>query len=475
MVPKVRSPTKMKSSLARSFQGRSVVNDRNNKRSYSPSKKQRNKIHISVYLGIIALILAIRSFGRFDPLSQDGAKSDEIGNKQTSSFIEIKKSKNVVVASDINSSKSDYTIGKDEKKNENQKNATNTTVDEKKKQPDVIPMPIAESLFNESSILKQNDTKKKNPKPDLAWLMSFPNSGTSFTLRVVRRASKRTTGTNYGREKMYSGSSVPYHPSVKNGPFVHVLHFEVPEKFILTKTHCGGFCSTCAPDSYLLSEDEFKEWCLSGKSLSENEEFKEISYDIKMVKKVLYLIRNPFDNIVSRFHLIHNEQVRLGKEGDENAKKWLEKHPRDIKGFHEWCSESEKFDVEELTYFPEAASFPSVICRSEFIKYIQWHNHASKIVKSHKIPLLTIHYEDYDSKYDESIDSILNFLELEKIGNLKDFKLSDYSEYYTEEQKKQSIELMKKMASDKTLKNIKRYFNSNTPADKVPSTKHLRT
>ena len=36
--------------------------------------------------------------------------------------------------------------------------------------------------------------------PKIAWLMSFPNSGTSYTMTLVGRASNRSFATNYASE-----------------------------------------------------------------------------------------------------------------------------------------------------------------------------------------------------------------------------------------------------------------------------------
>lgn len=56
--------------------------------------------------------------------------------------------------------------------------------------------------------------------PHIAWLMSFPNSGTSYTLRLVQ------TSGPYLRQQTAN---------------------ELPKTYILTKTHCGGRCVHCIP------------------------------------------------------------------------------------------------------------------------------------------------------------------------------------------------------------------------------------
>jgi hypothetical protein len=85
----------------------------------------------------------------------------------------------------------------------------------------------------------------------VVWLMSFPNSGTSYTIDAVRELTITTTATNYGLEgAMKDQESTPAFPDMeeaKNGPFLHVTpgrEINIP-KLLLTKTHCGGYCSSC--------------------------------------------------------------------------------------------------------------------------------------------------------------------------------------------------------------------------------------
>lgn len=49
--------------------------------------------------------------------------------------------------------------------------------------------PLVDSSSSSSSLL-----------PDIAWLMSFPNSGRSYTMRLVQAVSNTTAATNYAEE-----------------------------------------------------------------------------------------------------------------------------------------------------------------------------------------------------------------------------------------------------------------------------------
>jgi hypothetical protein len=84
-------------------------------------------------------------------------------------------------------------------------------------------------------------------RPKMVWLMSYPNSGTSYTMTMVARASNRSIATNYGREvtvpptlntPLYPGQDWSY-----QGPYYNSNpRRPLPDDYILVKTHCGGKC-----------------------------------------------------------------------------------------------------------------------------------------------------------------------------------------------------------------------------------------
>eukprot|EP00957_Ditylum_brightwellii_P110143 8400658-Ditylum_brightwellii.AAC.1 len=56
------------------------------------------------------------------------------------------------------------------------------------------------------------DPDENAPWPRIAWLMSFPNSGTSYTLALSESATMTTTGSTYGEHHPdENGNSVPVH------------------------------------------------------------------------------------------------------------------------------------------------------------------------------------------------------------------------------------------------------------------------
>jgi hypothetical protein len=162
----------------------------------------------------------------------------------------------------------------------------------------------------------------------IAWLMSFPNSGTSYTSKLIRHISQTSTGSNYGTENLGPrGDSIPVFPDQPEGPFwvdptMH-LEFDDPTEYVLTKTHCGGRCERCPPRKYVETTYSFRHRCLAGKWVAHDNGKNTVvygSYPPDRVTKAIHLIRDPFDNVVSRFHL-------------ERSIKGLDHYPSTREGF----------------------------------------------------------------------------------------------------------------------------------------------
>lgn len=100
------------------------------------------------------------------------------------------------------------------------------------------------SFFSRDELVEDDDILGQQPNlvgPKIAWLMSFPNSGTSFTSKMIRHASEMSTASNYGEENRdLHGNSVPVYPNVTHGPFWIDPHSmdstERPSNYVLTKT-----------------------------------------------------------------------------------------------------------------------------------------------------------------------------------------------------------------------------------------------
>jgi len=135
--------------------------------------------------------------------------------------------------------------------------------------------------------------------------MSYPNSGTSFTIHMTRELSNTTTATNYGGEGEIRDK--PSTPIYADGPFLELIPgrtTELPTSYILTKTHCNknSYCVYCSPNKFVLSLDSFVLGCRSGRKLvwkrDDNGKVNKMevirintSYKLDEVKKAVHMIR----------------------------------------------------------------------------------------------------------------------------------------------------------------------------------------
>ncbi|KAL3761741.1 hypothetical protein ACHAWU_001257 [Discostella pseudostelligera] len=314
----------------------------------------------------------------------------------------------------------------------------------------------------------------------VVWLMSFPNSGTSYTLHAIRELTNTTTATNYGLEgEIRDEESVPVFPgdSGLNGPYLELLPGRTTTlpKLILTKTHCGGYNTILDPTKYIISSRTFLRWCLTGKrgvySSSRSSSFgatpsiesQPVHYHKDVVKRVVHLIRNPLDNVVARFHNERNKFVRMQDE------EWLKEYPNNKRGFRKWCREIDD-DSNALAESPWidqdlVNAFDGVPCRAEFFRYIQWHNHAFTVTQLDLgVPSMVLHYEDYSTRYGEVTRELMNFLELKPVDVAEDLPefiphkvYSHY--YYSKEQTRAIASLVKEYSMKTTWQYLERYFD----------------
>jgi hypothetical protein len=345
---------------------------------------------------------------------------------------------------------------------------------------------------------------------------SFPNSGTSFTSLLIRHASNATTASNYGMEcnPGQDGKSVPVHEWSSKGPYW--LHpptdeisksaekrrgsikqqiieysgtetaksgsYNIPQTgaSILTKTHCGSRCTFCPPDKYIETWQSFLINCLSGsrsvpikdkqhvdakslKNANAGYQKEYTTYHPSLVEKAVHLIRNPFDNLVSRFH---HEQKEHKKRHDTQ---WTNRYSNNAHGFRKWCADEDtlfhstegKIDWTSMGYNPKLMRmhFKGVACHAEFFRYVQWHNYAIESVKRLEIPVMYVHYEDYTTNLAGVTDRMLDFLNMTRVGALPSFDSNkDYSDYFSLEERAAASELMRVVASDSSKELMERYW-----------------
>ena len=232
---------------------------------------------------------------------------------------------------------------------------------------------------------------------------------------------------------------------------------------VLTKTHCGGRCAHCPPRRYVETLSTFLGECLSGArkvpAPGAPGGYAKVfgSYDPNLVGRAVHVVRNPFDNAVSRFH---HEQKQHKKQRDEKGRKWLERYPNDPQGFRRWCADEDlAVDGTEFAYDGLEGRMGGIPCRSEMYRYARWHSLAIESARALDLPVLHVYYEDYRTDLSGTADAMLDFLGLERVGTLPSFdSRKDYSDYFTREERAAASDFMGRVAGREGRGLIERYF-----------------
>jgi hypothetical protein len=106
-----------------------------------------------------------------------------------------------------------------------------------------------------------------------------------------------------------------------------------------------------------------------------------------------------------------------------------------------------------------ANSMEGVPCRTEFFRYIQWHNLAFSVTSDLNVPSYVFHYEDYSNRFDEVTTELIEFLELERKSDAPDFiDNKEYGYYYSREQKEAIAVMVKEFSTKSTWQHLHHYF-----------------
>eukprot|EP00985_Skeletonema_marinoi_P005281 scaffold2279_cov133-Skeletonema_marinoi.AAC.10 len=320
-------------------------------------------------------------------------------------------------------------------------------------------------LIRDSPLRGSPDT----PLP-LAWLMSFPNSGTSYTITMVKKVTGRNTASNYGKESR-GEDGMGVNVFAQNGTTAAGPPFWIdptsrtlshPTKgYILTKTHCGSRCNNCSVSKYVENHALFLQHCLEGRYNIKDHDGqlteKLGSYDKALVKRAVHLIRDPFDNVVSRFHLHYKNLVK------KNRADQIAAYPRTREGFRRFCiDEGRRYysDEKQSKFYKDVFdSVKDVPCHADFYRYIQWHNLAFATTWDLNVPTIIVHYENYTDNFIETKDALLAFLGQDGIYDAPEFVTGKtYRDYYTADEIDAVSVLFSKLALEKTWHNTKHYF-----------------
>lgn len=249
---------------------------------------------------------------------------------------------------------------------------------------------------------EEHDHRKKEEDDDGPWvaqLLSYPNSGTSYTLMNTWLLANRTTATGKGGADPHDRLAL--RPDKGYGaPYVARPDLLPHSKgLVLTKAHCDGHCFTCRPASTMTEEFELKCRAAAWTDGSYHKDH----YGMDIVKGFVHLVRDPLDNCVSRMH----HGLKTAKPDDERVDEIriaLADNP--VSGLDGWCAYldeiSRPYLPAAITGRDDAHELLSIPCHAEFIRYVAWHNAAYKMteVKYAALPTYRLYYENYTANYD---------------------------------------------------------------------------
>ncbi len=267
----------------------------------------------------------------------------------------------------------------------------------------------------------------------------------------MRVVTGKLTASNYKSEH-----DVAVYETLPEGPFFtdkDVSDMVRPTKgFVLTKTHCTAYGNAAYPQT--VTAIEFTQSCLEGNTILTDEGEETVySYSPDIVSRAVHIFRDPFDNIVSRFHLHREIFSRSNQTG------LVVRHPKTKTGFRSYCKYlgDDRFYKEHLDLFDEGIK--DIPCLSDFFRYIQWHNLAFTTTEDLRLSTLIIHYEDFLTNFDQTKDALLEFLDQDEIRDAPPFETGkSYREYYTKEEIQAVSRMFSKLASQKTWDQISHYF-----------------
>lgn len=315
----------------------------------------------------------------------------------------------------------------------------------------------------------------------ISYLLSYPMSGTSFTMLLMSRTTNMTLATNYAQSAYATddGKHIPVykpgdvdandeHVTIEGSPFWYTTYESTarPTKNVLTLSHCGGHCMyPCLPNQYVQTAISFDEQCRTVIDHTKDDDGKD-KYTItvtpkKDVNNLIHLIRDPFSNIVSRFHA-YLSQFTVTEKPFSN----------DRSGFKQWCegidNDEEVNEIEYMSSFftMEMKELMKIVpCHSEFYKYVAWHNHVMEMAWNEDYEVLPIFYEDYANTAEQRQMAIkmAGFLEAPVVSgdeNMPDYlKVRLYrDDYFTAEEITNIETFVRVVALKATMQLLERYF-----------------
>ncbi|KAL7575339.1 hypothetical protein ACA910_001857 [Epithemia clementina (nom. ined.)] len=447
-----------------------------------PAKKVQRKRFLGLFCAFFAVFLVLTVLATLVVTLMDnhdsnggGRSLDEHDSKTsvtTTSLAErtqsnIRSSSTTALSESTSSSLDTKLRQKDKAKGESEQVFFGQNTDNWKK----IRLKKSQASHQVNALSSKRHQTKKEATPEIVWLMSFPNSGTSYTLVNIKSMTNCAIGSNYGRNEWGKEHVNRY----QNGPYVE-REWHLPPTSLLTKTHCGGYKisrgrrTRGSVNNGMFWEDprdeDFSWACAQGYEPSSS----------IVIRKAIHLIRNPFDNLVSRMHNRINRLTRnLGQLGRDKIQKQFSDSRQ---GFLNYCRTfiDEKLDI---TKKKRSIALP---CASEWYRYVVWHNRALELFQrdaARQVPVPSSHthiqqvhrvyYESYTTDFNATVTGLLDFLNLSATaaaamndgkGQIVPFEgaTRTYLQFYTKTEFDQAKRLVQAWATPECWKVIRHYF-----------------
>lgn len=181
-------------------------------------------------------------------------------------------------------------------------------------------------------------------------------------------------------------------------------------------------------------------------------------YKPDRLAKAVHLIRDPFDNIVSRYHLEQQITGRTAKTFEKSRE-----------GFRAYCASVESLHAssEKKVAFLDKEILrlmSKVPCHEDFLRYIEWHNLAFITAADLELETYVLHYEWFTTRYNATATELLDFLELEQQAEPTPFEPGLSYNYYNADEKAALKEAFQIMASPQTWSHVALYFEQSDSA-----------
>lgn len=291
-------------------------------------------------------------------------------------------------------------------------------------------------------------------------LLCIHPRGAAYTLNLISRLSHTYVATNYGDDdKLDLRTSFPvYQDQSEVGPFWVNLtlypNYTYPKDVVIVNTHCTG---RSAGFWYAETTYSFRRACQRGvrrSSRNDTTVHSDVVYPTNRLTKAIHLIRDPFDNVVSRFY--------AETKGDRGGPIVLNKTRE---GFREFCQGRNRRFLEDEKHLKLLEKewldlTQGVPCREDFFRWVEWHSQAFHLTNDMQLETLVLHYRSFKTDgFNATCNRLLEFLTLKRQDDPEPFvDDTTYFGYFTADERKRIGLVIKQLSSHVLWQHVAQYF-----------------